>query len=149
MRINKNNEAILSSLPSDSAGSVPRRVPGRRARLQARFIKKSVRSAVRTVHSIGRVGSVYTDHSFLFKRKDGDNVTGFFTRLIRPLRSRKVRVALATVAAAFAVEFGLGVSEELLLTILGVGVSLILGIAHEDAGQKSAGDRISKAISEL
>ncbi len=148
MRINVNKQAILSSLLSDSAGSVPRRVPGRRARPE-RGASRNVGSAVRTIHSIGKVGSVHTDHSFSFKRKDGDNVTGFFTRLIRPLRSRKVRVALATVAAAFAVEFGLGVSEELLLTILGVGVSLILGIAHEDAGQKSAGDRISKAISEL
>lgn len=57
-------------------------------------------------------------------------------KLFNPLRSRKTRVALATVTAAFAVEFGLGVSEELVLTILGVGVSLILGIAHEDAGSR-------------
>ncbi len=81
--------------------------------------------------------------------KEGDIMTGIFIRLVRPLRSRKVRVALATVAVAFAAEFGLGVGQELILTILGVGVSLILGIAHEDAGQKSAGDRISKAIGEL
>ena len=53
----------------------------------------------------------------------------------RPLRSRKVRVALATVVTAYAAEWGLGVSEELVLTILGVGVALILGIAHEDNGQ--------------
>ncbi|MEK6797552.1 MAG: hypothetical protein AABZ12_01155 [Planctomycetota bacterium] len=52
-----------------------------------------------------------------------------------PLASRKVRVALATVVAAFAAEFGLSVSEELVFTILGVGVALILGIAHEDAGR--------------
>ena len=56
-------------------------------------------------------------------------------RLTNPLKSRKTRVALATIAAAFAAEFGLHVSEELVLTILGVGVSLILGIAHEDAGK--------------
>ena len=56
-------------------------------------------------------------------------------RLIRPLSSRKVRIALATVIAAFAAEFGFAVSEELVLTILGVGVALILGIAHEDAGR--------------
>ena len=43
--------------------------------------------------------------------------------------------ALATVVAAFAAEFGLSVSEELVFTILGVGVALILGIAHEDAGR--------------
>ena len=58
-----------------------------------------------------------------------------FGRLIRPLSSRKVRISLATVIAAFAAEFGFAVSEELVLTILGVGVALILGIAHEDAGR--------------
>ena len=60
------------------------------------------------------------------------------TRLIRPLRSRKVRVALATVAAAYAAQFGLNVSQEVVMTILGVGVSLILGIAHEDSGRARA-----------
>ena len=53
----------------------------------------------------------------------------------RPLESRKVRVALATVIAAFAANWGFNVDEELVLTILGVGASLILGIAHEDAGR--------------
>ena len=60
------------------------------------------------------------------------------SKLPRPLRalsSRKVRVALATVIAAFAVQLGFNVSDELVLTILGVGASLILGIAHEDAGR--------------
>ncbi|MDM8006403.1 MAG: hypothetical protein QUV05_09690 [Phycisphaerae bacterium] len=57
-------------------------------------------------------------------------------RLGRPLVSRKVRVALATVLAAYAAEWGLGVSEEMMLTILGVGTALILGIAHEDQGLK-------------
>lgn len=60
-------------------------------------------------------------------------------RLLNPLKSRKTRVAIATVLAAYAAEFGLGVSDELILTILGVGVSLILGIAHEDAGRAQAG----------
>jgi len=55
-----------------------------------------------------------------------------------PLASRKVRVALATVLAAYAAQYGLGVSEEIVLTILSVGVALILGIAHEDNGTKSA-----------
>jgi len=59
-------------------------------------------------------------------------------RLVNPLRSRKVRVALATVIAAYAAEYGLGVSEELVFTILGVGASLILGIAHEDTAAKRA-----------
>lgn len=60
-------------------------------------------------------------------------------RVFRPLASRKVRVALATVAAAYAAEYGLGLSEELILTVVGMGVALILGIAHEDAGAKQAG----------
>jgi hypothetical protein len=58
-------------------------------------------------------------------------------RIVKPLKSRKVRVALATVAAGFAVEYGLDVSEELMLIILGSGTAIILGIAHEDAGSKS------------
>ena len=57
-------------------------------------------------------------------------------RLMKPLRSRKVRVALTTVVAAYAAEYGLGVSEEVILTLVSVGVALILGIAHEDAGRK-------------
>jgi hypothetical protein len=56
-------------------------------------------------------------------------------RVVQPLASRKVRVALATVIAAYAAQYGLGVSEEVVLTILSVGVALILGIAHEDAGR--------------
>jgi len=60
-------------------------------------------------------------------------------RLVRPLRSRKVRVALATVVAAYAVDRGLNVREELILTIVSVGVAVILGIAHEDHGRTSAG----------
>lgn len=62
-----------------------------------------------------------------------------FQRLINPLRSRKVRVAIATVAAAYAAQYGFAVSEEVAMTILGVGVSLILGIAHEDSGRLSGG----------
>jgi hypothetical protein len=59
-------------------------------------------------------------------------------RAARPLASRKVRVALATVIATYAAEYGFGVSEEVVLTILSVGVALILGIAHEDAGRAAA-----------
>lgn len=62
-------------------------------------------------------------------------------RAVKPLASRKVRVALATVIAAYAAEHELGWSEQTILTILGVGVALILAIAHEDAGAKSAGQR--------
>lgn len=64
---------------------------------------------------------------------------GLISRLrggLSPLRSRKVRVALATVLSAIGAEYGLGVSEDVIHTVLGVGVALILGIAHEDAGKK-------------
>lgn len=56
-------------------------------------------------------------------------------RWLWPLRSRKVQVALATVLVAYAAEVGLALSEETVVTVLGVGVALILGIAHEDAGR--------------
>jgi hypothetical protein len=65
------------------------------------------------------------------------NVAEVLRRVARPLASRKVRVALVTVLAAFAAEWGLRVQEELVLTILGVGAALILGIAHEDHGRKA------------
>ena len=60
------------------------------------------------------------------------------TRLLgRPLKSRKVRVALATVVCAYAAQAGLDVSEEVLVAILSCGVAIILGIAHEDHGRRS------------
>jgi len=59
-------------------------------------------------------------------------------RLVKPLASRKVRVALTTVAAAYAAEYGLDLSEEMVFTILGAGIAIILGIAHEDNGKASA-----------
>lgn len=58
-------------------------------------------------------------------------------RILAPLASRKVRVACATVLAAFAAQYGLHVSEEMVFTVVSVGVAMILGIAHEDAGLKS------------
>lgn len=60
-------------------------------------------------------------------------------RWLWPLRSRKIQVAVATVLAAYAAEWGLAASEETILTLLGVGAALILGIAHEDAGARRAG----------
>jgi hypothetical protein len=51
------------------------------------------------------------------------------------LRSRKVQVAVATVIVAYAAQAGLAVSEETIVAVLSVGVALILGIAHEDAGR--------------
>ncbi len=64
--------------------------------------------------------------------------SSFLQSMLSPLRSRKVRVALATVLAAYAAQYGLEVGEEMIHTVLGVGVALILGIAHEDAGAGSA-----------
>lgn len=58
-------------------------------------------------------------------------------RAIHPLRSRKVRVALATVVAAFLTDYGFAIREELIYTILAVGAALILGIAHEDSGRSA------------
>jgi len=59
-------------------------------------------------------------------------------RLVKPLASRKVRVALVTVIAAYAAEYGLALSEQIIYAILGVGVAIILGIAIEDNGAKQA-----------
>ncbi len=59
-------------------------------------------------------------------------------RWLWPMRSRKVQVALATVLVAYAGQVGLDLSEETVTTVLAMGVALILGIAHEDAGAKSA-----------
>ncbi len=52
-----------------------------------------------------------------------------------PLRSRKVQVAVATVLVAWLGQAGVVLGEETVVTVLGVGVALILGIAHEDAGR--------------
>lgn len=65
----------------------------------------------------------------------------WMTTLLGPLSSRKVRVALVTVIAAYATRAGLGWDEEMLLTMVSVGVALILGIAHEDAGRNAGQPR--------
>jgi hypothetical protein len=56
-------------------------------------------------------------------------------RWLWPLRSRKVQIAVATIFVTYAAQAGLMLSEETVMTVLGVGVALILGIAHEDAGR--------------
>ncbi len=66
------------------------------------------------------------------------SVSSLLQSVLSPLRSRKVRVALATVLAAYAAQAGLDVGQEMIHTVLGVGIALILGIAHEDAGSSSA-----------
>lgn len=56
-------------------------------------------------------------------------------RWLWPLRSRKVQVAVATIVVAYLAQAGVVASEETVSAVLGVGVALILGIAHEDAGR--------------
>ena len=60
----------------------------------------------------------------------------FVKRVLQPLRSRKVRVALATVVAAYLADAGFAVSEQTVMSIIGVGIALIVGIAHEDNGRR-------------
>ncbi len=66
------------------------------------------------------------------------NLKQVIQRLCSPLASRKVRVAVATVAAAYAAQYGLDCGEDMVLTLVSVGVALILGIAHEDNGRATA-----------
>lgn len=65
-------------------------------------------------------------------------VTGL-RRWLWPLRSRKAQVALATLIVSFAANAGWILSEESVTNILAIGIALILGIAHEDAGTKGVG----------
>ena len=69
---------------------------------------------------------------------DGKSVDGW-RRWLWPLRSRKVQVAAATVVAAYAAQAGMDVSDQTVLAVLSMGVALILGIAHEDAGKARGG----------
>ena len=62
-------------------------------------------------------------------------------RWLWPLRSRKMQVAVATIIVTYAAQAGLMLSEETVVTVLGVGVALILGIAHEDAGRAAGATR--------
>lgn len=63
-----------------------------------------------------------------------NEITGW-KRWLWPFRSRKAQVALATVLVAILGQAGVLVSEDTAATALGVGIALILGIAHEDAGR--------------
>jgi len=67
--------------------------------------------------------------------------TTSWRRWVWPLNSRKVQVALATVIASYTAQFGFHVSTDSLTTILALGVALILGIAHEDAGKGRAASK--------
>jgi hypothetical protein len=46
-----------------------------------------------------------------------------------------MQVAVSTVLVAYAAQADLVLNEDTVLAVLGVGVALILGIAHEDAGR--------------
>ena len=50
-----------------------------------------------------------------------DSLHTFLRRIVRPLGSRKVRVALATVVAAYLVDAGLEVGEEVVLAVISTG----------------------------
>jgi len=52
-----------------------------------------------------------------------------------------MQVAVATIIVTYAAQAGLMLSEETVVTVLGVGVALILGIAHEDAGRAGGAPR--------
>lgn len=58
--------------------------------------------------------------------------------LVRPLRSRKVRLALGTSLAVYLTAAGFPALPEVITSIIATSVALILGIAIEDAGAKSA-----------
>lgn len=68
---------------------------------------------------------------------------------VNPLRSRKVRVAAAVVVAAYAAQWLPHIHVETIYTILGVGVALILGIAHEDNGKHQAGEEVGPQIEDF
>lgn len=57
-------------------------------------------------------------------------------KLLWAFNSRKVQVAVATIVVAIATQYGLQLDETVVYTVLGTGIALILGIAHEDAGKK-------------
>ena len=67
-------------------------------------------------------------------------------RLLAPLQSRKVKVAIATVIAAYLAQWLPGVNEEVVFTVLSVGVSIILGIAIEDNGWKKTLGQVAGEI---
>ncbi len=65
----------------------------------------------------------------------------FFRFIFRPLKSRKVCTAIATVLVAALSDWGLDLDPEVILSIMGTGIAIILGIAHEDNGTKIAGSQ--------
>jgi hypothetical protein len=62
-------------------------------------------------------------------------------RYLWPLRCRKSQVAIATIIASYAAHRGWVLDEQAVTQIIALGVALILGIAHEDAAEKSNGHK--------
>jgi len=62
----------------------------------------------------------------------------WWKKLLGPLRSRKGRIAIATILGVILAEWKIDVSMEVVLAIVGVGATLILSIAHEDHGRHIA-----------
>jgi hypothetical protein len=60
-------------------------------------------------------------------------------RMLAPLKSRKVRTALTTVIVAYLGQRWSILDGPTVYVLLGVGVTLILGTALEDAGRKASG----------
>lgn len=60
-------------------------------------------------------------------------------RWLWPLLSRKVQVAVATIVVAYGAKVGVVLDESQITSVIAIGAALILGIAHEDSGAKSAG----------
>lgn len=54
------------------------------------------------------------------------------------LRSRKVQAAAVALAAVLLAKLGFHWDTETVASIVGLGIAVILGIAHEDAGAKGA-----------
>jgi hypothetical protein len=67
------------------------------------------------------------------------SLMSFLRRIATPLRSRKVRIALATLGVYYFRERGYALSDDFMLAVLTLSASLILGTAIEDAGAKSNG----------
>lgn len=52
------------------------------------------------------------------------------SRLLNPMKKSEVRVALATIVVAYAAEYGLGLSEGLVQTILALGIAALTGMSY-------------------
>jgi hypothetical protein len=72
-----------------------------------------------------------------FKAMSASKQPTGWKRWLWPLRSRKVQVALVTIVVAWAGHFGLELNVETLAAVVATGVSVIFGIAIEDAGEKA------------